>query len=256
MRCIRAGPRSASLACVDAAARPSNEDRRHHRPRVERRGDARGARRRGHGRRPAELLPRDARRARAERSPRACGAGSGRAPTRTDRRPAGPEDPDRRPRCSHRSSRGGRRSSSRGRTPCGADDLPVAPEVLGAVLEAGDEVLIDDGHVRLRVQRIDGVRAHCEVVTGGVGRAAQGRERSRRAAAGPVADREGPRRSRVRARARRGLRRAVVRPLAHRRCFAQVEDRGGGVARMGDREDRAQGGGRLSSSRSSTRRTR
>ena len=55
-----------------------------------------------------------------------------------------------------------------GQDACGADDLPVAPDVLGAVLEAGDEVLIDDGHVRLRVQRIDGVRAHCEVVTGGL----------------------------------------------------------------------------------------
>jgi len=51
---------------------------------------------------------------------------------------------------------------------CGVDDLPVAPDVLAAVLEAGDEILIDDGHVRLRVERIDGVRALCEVVTGGL----------------------------------------------------------------------------------------
>ena len=51
---------------------------------------------------------------------------------------------------------------------CGSDDLPVAPDVLASVLEAGDEILIDDGHVRLRVHRIDGVRAHCEVVTGGI----------------------------------------------------------------------------------------
>ena len=54
------------------------------------------------------------------------------------------------------------------RTLCGADDLPVAPDVLGSVLEAGDEILIDDGHVRLRVERVDGARALCEVVTGGV----------------------------------------------------------------------------------------
>jgi pyruvate kinase len=51
---------------------------------------------------------------------------------------------------------------------CGANDLPVAPDVLGSVLEAGDEILIDDGHVRLRVDRMDGARAVCEVVTGGV----------------------------------------------------------------------------------------
>jgi pyruvate kinase len=51
---------------------------------------------------------------------------------------------------------------------CGTNDLPVAPDVLGSVLEAGDEILIDDGHVRLRVDRMDGARAVCEVVTGGV----------------------------------------------------------------------------------------
>src|SRR5262245_52156288 len=51
---------------------------------------------------------------------------------------------------------------------CGKDDLPVAPDVLAAVLEAGDEVLIDDGHVRLRVERIEDARALCEVLTGGV----------------------------------------------------------------------------------------
>ena len=54
-----------------------------------------------------------------------------------------------------------------GQDECGVDDLPVAPAVLGSVLEAGDEILIDDGHVRLRVERIDGGRAVCEVVTGG-----------------------------------------------------------------------------------------
>jgi pyruvate kinase len=56
-----------------------------------------------------------------------------------------------------------------GQEECGKDDLPVAPDVLGSVLEAGDEILIDDGHVRLRVDRIDDRgRAVCEVVTGGV----------------------------------------------------------------------------------------
>jgi len=51
---------------------------------------------------------------------------------------------------------------------CGPHDLPIAPDVLGSVLEAGDEILIDDGHVRLRVDRMDGARAVCEVVTGGI----------------------------------------------------------------------------------------
>ncbi len=55
-----------------------------------------------------------------------------------------------------------------GESLCGADDLPVAPEVLGSVLEAGDEILIDDGHVRLRVERMEDGKALCEVVTGGV----------------------------------------------------------------------------------------
>ena len=54
------------------------------------------------------------------------------------------------------------------------DDLPVAPGVLGSVLEAGDEILIDDGHVRLRVERVEGARALCEVVTGGVVEAHKG----------------------------------------------------------------------------------
>jgi len=51
---------------------------------------------------------------------------------------------------------------------CGKDDLPVAPDVLAAVLEAGDEILIDDGHVRLRVERMASAKAVCEVVTGGL----------------------------------------------------------------------------------------
>ena len=47
------------------------------------------------------------------------------------------------------------------------DDLPVAPAVLGSVLEPGHDVLIDDGRVRLRVAKVDAGRALCEVVTGG-----------------------------------------------------------------------------------------
>ena len=47
-------------------------------------------------------------------------------------------------------------------------DLPVAPDVLGSVLEPDDEILVDDGLVRLRVERVEGARALCRVITGGV----------------------------------------------------------------------------------------
>jgi len=46
-------------------------------------------------------------------------------------------------------------------------DLPVAPAVLGSVLEPDDDVLVDDGHVRLRVERVEEGRAFCRVITGG-----------------------------------------------------------------------------------------
>ena len=46
-------------------------------------------------------------------------------------------------------------------------DVPVSPSVIGEVLEPGHEVLIDDGHVRLRVERVERPRAVCAVVTGG-----------------------------------------------------------------------------------------
>ena len=48
-----------------------------------------------------------------------------------------------------------------------ADDIPVAPAVLGSVLRPGNDVLIDDGHVRLRVESVDRGRAKCAVVVGG-----------------------------------------------------------------------------------------
>ncbi|MCZ7590332.1 MAG: pyruvate kinase [Gaiella sp.] len=47
------------------------------------------------------------------------------------------------------------------------EDVPVSPAVLGSVLQAGNDVLIDDGLVRLRVERVDRGRARCQVVTGG-----------------------------------------------------------------------------------------
>jgi pyruvate kinase len=49
-----------------------------------------------------------------------------------------------------------------------ADDLPIAPDALGSVLEPGHDVLVDDGLVRLRVERVEGGRALCRVITGGV----------------------------------------------------------------------------------------
>ena len=47
-------------------------------------------------------------------------------------------------------------------------DLPVSPAVIGEVLDRGQEVLIDDGHIRLRVQEVEHGRARCEVLVGGV----------------------------------------------------------------------------------------
>ncbi len=47
-------------------------------------------------------------------------------------------------------------------------DLPVAPSVLGSVLVPEQDVLVDDGHVRLRVLDVDAGRVLCRVVTGGV----------------------------------------------------------------------------------------
>src|SRR5439155_13950679 len=47
-------------------------------------------------------------------------------------------------------------------------ELPVSPAVIGDVLAAGNEVLIDDGLVRLRVEEVEGGRARCIVEVGGV----------------------------------------------------------------------------------------
>jgi pyruvate kinase len=46
-------------------------------------------------------------------------------------------------------------------------DLPVSPSAIGEVLEPGHDVLIDDGHVRLRVEKVERPRALCTVVVGG-----------------------------------------------------------------------------------------
>ncbi len=54
------------------------------------------------------------------------------------------------------------------------DDLPVAPAVLGSVLQPDHDVLVDDGLVRLRVERVEGARALCRVITGGTIQAHKG----------------------------------------------------------------------------------
>jgi pyruvate kinase len=46
-------------------------------------------------------------------------------------------------------------------------ELPVAPSVIGEVLSPGNDILIDDGLVRLRVDEVDSGRARCAVVVGG-----------------------------------------------------------------------------------------
>ncbi len=46
-------------------------------------------------------------------------------------------------------------------------ELPVLPDVLGDVLRPGHDVLIDDGHVQLRVEETEHGRARCAVIVGG-----------------------------------------------------------------------------------------
>jgi pyruvate kinase len=46
-------------------------------------------------------------------------------------------------------------------------ELPVSPAVIGDVLQPGHEVLIDDGLVRLHVDRVEEGRVCCSVVVGG-----------------------------------------------------------------------------------------
>ena len=48
------------------------------------------------------------------------------------------------------------------------DDIPVSPSVLGQVLQVGNDVLIDDGNVRLRVEAVERGRVRCKVIFGGV----------------------------------------------------------------------------------------
>jgi pyruvate kinase len=53
-------------------------------------------------------------------------------------------------------------------------EIPVLPAVLGEVLQAGHDLLIDDGHVHLKVAEVEHGRARCTVLAGGVVSAAKG----------------------------------------------------------------------------------
>jgi pyruvate kinase len=46
-------------------------------------------------------------------------------------------------------------------------ELPVSPAVIGEVLAPGNDVLIDDGLVHLRVEEVEAGKARCKVVVGG-----------------------------------------------------------------------------------------
>jgi pyruvate kinase len=48
------------------------------------------------------------------------------------------------------------------------DELPVSPTAVCEVLQAGHEVLIDDGLVRLRVESVERGHARCVVIAGGI----------------------------------------------------------------------------------------
>ena len=100
-----------------------------------------------------------------EAAPR--GAGGSPPPARADRRPPGPEAPDRRPVERRSRSSAARRSSIVGEDGATDGDLPVSPAVIGDVLRPGHEVLIDDGHVRLLVREVKKGSASCTVMVGG-----------------------------------------------------------------------------------------
>jgi pyruvate kinase len=46
-------------------------------------------------------------------------------------------------------------------------EIPVLPAVLGEVLQPGHDLLIDDGHVHLKVEEVEHGRARCTVLIGG-----------------------------------------------------------------------------------------
>ena len=138
----------------------------------------------------------DARRPRAERGARPRGREGLPAARRADRRPAGPEAPDRRPRraATARRRRTGR-DRRRGRRPRRRPARSARP-CSARCSQPGNDVLIDDGHVRLRVEQVERGRVGCAVRRRRRRQLAQGRQPPGRAAADPVAHAQGPRRSR------------------------------------------------------------
>ena len=102
-------------------------------------------------------------------------------------------------------------------------------------------ILIDDGKVRLNVLEADDGQIVTEVKVGGDGVGQQGRQRPRRGGADPGADRKGPRRPQLRARAAGRLDRFVVRPAARGCRRSAVADR---RARGAAGQDREAGGDR------------
>jgi pyruvate kinase len=61
----------------------------------------------------------------------------------------------------------GSRITVAGETAARDGDLPVAPSIIGDVLQPGHDVLIADGSVRLKVEQVQSGRAECAVVIGG-----------------------------------------------------------------------------------------
>ena len=94
---------------------------------------------------------------------------------------------------------------------------PSAPAVLGSVLQPGNDVLIDDGHVRLRVESVERGAARCAVVVGGDVSSHKGVNLPGVPLPIPSLTRKDLDDLDVRARVRRRLRRALVRPLRVRR---------------------------------------
>ena len=161
-------------------------------------GSCAGRRRRR--RDPAQPLARQSRESRRARAGRPRGAGRDRQAARADRRPAGPEAPDRRSAGAAHPARRTRRSIVVGEQSAANGELPVAPAVIGEVLRPGHDILIDDGLVRLCRQEVAARPRTLPRRRRRRGEVAQGRQPAGRPGADPVADEEGSRRSRLRAR--------------------------------------------------------
>ena len=198
--------------------RAPHEDRRHHRPRLARRRDARADGRGGHGRRAAELLARHARAARRDRPARARAPPTARAaPVAILQDLPGPEAAHRpAARRTRRAQPGDKRDLRlRRRTRLGrrasACRSPWAG--LADASTPGDVLYLADGAVRLRVSAVragDG-EVDAEVEIGGAVASRQGLNIPGRARRAAGRARGGPRAAARRRVDRRRPRRAVVR---------------------------------------------